>query len=94
MGNQPSASYMSINSTPRDNTQVHIKNSSHDTGDDEFFDTVWYETLHVTSISSILPFIICEVLLVRCENNWTTIKMIYDGGQFRNNGVSLVRLLS
>ena len=39
VGNQPGASYMSINSTPRDNTQVHIKNSSDDTGDDEFFDT-------------------------------------------------------
>ena len=40
VGNQPSASYMSINSTRRDNFQVHIKNSSDDTGDDEFFDTV------------------------------------------------------
>ena len=40
VGNQPGASYMAINSTPRDNTQVHIKNSSDDTGDDEFFDTV------------------------------------------------------
>ena len=40
VGNQASASYMTINSTPRDNIEVRIKNSSDDTGDDEFFDTV------------------------------------------------------
>ena len=36
--NQAGACYIPFN-TPRDNTQVRIKNSSNDAGDDEFFDT-------------------------------------------------------
>ena len=42
VGNRASSSYMAINNDPRDTSQVHVKNSSDDTGDDEFFDSRFY----------------------------------------------------
>ena len=42
VANRASSSYMAINNDPRDNLQAHVKNSSDDTGDDEFFDSRFY----------------------------------------------------